>query len=95
LVFVPFDGALSPLHWLIVAVVALLVIGPEQLPAVARRLGRGFAELRRMERLLRSEVHDLVAESGATSPEPEPKPEPAPEVEAPTNNRGRRVWPPD
>ena len=40
----PFDGAFSPLHWLIVGVVALLVLGPDQLPKLARSLGSAKSE---------------------------------------------------
>jgi Tat protein translocase TatB subunit len=59
---VPFDGAFSPLHWLIVAVVALLVLGPEQLPGLARRAGETLRDLRRVREHLRSELRDLVSE---------------------------------
>ena len=38
----PFEGAFSPIHWLIVAVVALLVLGPERLPDAARNFGRAW-----------------------------------------------------
>jgi TatA/E family protein of Tat protein translocase len=101
---VPFDGALSPLHWLIIAVVAFLVIGPEQLPAVARRLGRGFAEVRKLERDIRAEVGDLVGSvssggdmgnMGNTDTPPEPPAESPPERPGDgTTSRGSRVWPP-
>jgi TatA/E family protein of Tat protein translocase len=59
---VPFDGAFSPLHWLIVAVVALLVLGPDQLPGLARRAGEFMRDLRRVREHLRSELRDLVSE---------------------------------
>ena len=42
-----FDGAFSPLHWVVVLVIALLVFGPRKLPEVGRGLGtaiRGFRE---------------------------------------------------
>lgn len=38
----PFEGAFSPVHWLIIAVVALLVLGPERLPDTARKFGRAW-----------------------------------------------------
>jgi TatA/E family protein of Tat protein translocase len=59
---VPFDGAFSPLHWLIVAVVALLVLGPDQLPAFAQRAGEAMRDLRRVREHLGSELRDLVSE---------------------------------
>lgn len=58
----PFEGAFSPLHILIVAVVALLVLGPEQLPKAARTIGQGLHELRRVQVHLRSELRDVVSE---------------------------------
>jgi Tat protein translocase TatB subunit len=40
----PFEGAFSPVHWLIIAVVALLVLGPERLPDAARKFGRAWRQ---------------------------------------------------
>ena len=34
-------------HLIVILVVALLVVGPNKLPDVARALGRGFAEFKR------------------------------------------------
>lgn len=45
---------LSPLEILVVATIALIVFGPEKLPQIARTIGRGASELRRMA----SEVKD-------------------------------------
>jgi TatA/E family protein of Tat protein translocase len=59
---VPLDGAFSTLHWLIVAVVALLVLGPEQLPRLARRAGETMRDFQRVREHLRSELRDLVSE---------------------------------
>jgi len=42
----PFDGALSPLHWLIIELVALLVVGPERLPQAAREGAKAFRTIR-------------------------------------------------
>jgi len=42
-----FEGAFSPLHWLIVLAIALLIFGPKKLPEVGKGLGtaiRGFKE---------------------------------------------------
>jgi Tat protein translocase TatB subunit len=75
---VPFDGAFSPLHWLIVAVVALLVLGPEQLPSLARRAGETMRDLRGVRQHLRTELRDLVSEfdlepSAASRADPKPE----------------------
>jgi sec-independent protein translocase protein TatA len=42
-----FEGLLSPMHLLIIAVIALIVLGPKRLPEAGRGLGeaiRGFRE---------------------------------------------------
>jgi sec-independent protein translocase protein TatA len=39
-------GLIDPTHLLIVAIVALIVIGPRRLPEVARALGRAAHEFR-------------------------------------------------
>jgi sec-independent protein translocase protein TatA len=42
-----FSGLESPVHWLIVGVIALVVLGPKRLPEAGRSLGsgiRGFRE---------------------------------------------------
>ena len=42
-----FEGAFSPMHWLAVLVIALLIFGPRRLPEVGKGLGsaiRGFKD---------------------------------------------------
>jgi sec-independent protein translocase protein TatA len=42
-----FEGALQPLHWLVVAAIALIVFGPKRLPELGKSLGqaiRGFKQ---------------------------------------------------
>jgi TatA/E family protein of Tat protein translocase len=39
-------GIESPVHLLFVALVALVVLGPKRLPALARALGQGIREFR-------------------------------------------------
>ena len=57
----PFDGAFSPVHILVVALVALLVLGPEELPKLARQAARGIREFRRVQHHLSTELRDVVS----------------------------------
>ena len=73
----PLDGAFSPLHWMIIAVVALLVLGPDQLPSLARRMGTAYKEVKRVRGHLSMELRDLVAEfDQGESPSPTTKNQP-------------------
>ncbi len=49
-----FEGAFSPMHWLVVLLIALLIFGPRKLPELGKGLGsaiRNFREgLRGLER---------------------------------------------
>jgi sec-independent protein translocase protein TatB len=47
--------SLSPLEILVVAVIALIVFGPEKLPQIARNIGRTASDLRRMAAEVRHE----------------------------------------
>ena len=40
-----FEGALQPMHWLVVAAIALIFFGPQRLPELGKSIGeaiRGF-----------------------------------------------------
>jgi sec-independent protein translocase protein TatA len=42
-----FEGALQPMHWLVVAAIALIFFGPQRLPELGKSLGqaiKGFKE---------------------------------------------------
>ena len=41
-----FDGAFSPLHWLIVLAIALVVFGPKRVPEIGRSLGSAIHDFR-------------------------------------------------
>jgi sec-independent protein translocase protein TatA len=76
-------GAISPLHLLIVLIVALVVIGPRKLPETGAALGKALREFREATRddptpatpavpAQAAEAHDPAATSGGpsgTSPE--------------------------
>ena len=51
---------IGPLEILVVAVVALIVFGPEKLPEMGRKAGTFIASVRRMSTDVRSEFHGLV-----------------------------------
>lgn len=59
-----------------VAVIGLIVFGPQRLPEIARTVGKALAELKRQASDIRSEF-----ESGLNDPEDE-KPAPLPESSA-------------
>jgi sec-independent protein translocase protein TatA len=54
-------GELSPWHWLIVAVVVLVLFGSKKLPEAARSLGRSL-------RIFKSEVSSLRADDEVSPP---------------------------
>ena len=51
---------LGPLEILVVIVVALLVFGPNRLPEVARQVGRGIREVKKVQEQLSTELHDVL-----------------------------------
>jgi sec-independent protein translocase protein TatB len=53
---------LSPEKLLVLAVIALMVLGPNRLPAAARSLGRLLGQLRAMSASLQTEVRDVLHE---------------------------------
>jgi TatA/E family protein of Tat protein translocase len=61
---------LSLPHILLLLVIALLVIGPKNLPDIAKTLGKMFGEFQRAADDLKREIQTPV------SSKPEPKPEP-------------------
>jgi TatA/E family protein of Tat protein translocase len=53
-------GAFSPVHILIVLTVALIVLGPKELPKVARGMARALRELRALRARLDEEFQLLL-----------------------------------
>jgi len=64
---------IGPLELLVVLIIALIVLGPQRLPEVARSVGRGMREFRS------ALEHDDEDED-----EPEHEPEPKPQLEPAT-----------
>ena len=62
----PVMGLENPVHLLFIAVVALIVLGPKRLPALARALGQGIREFRA-----------ALSEGASSSPEEAEPPPPA------------------
>jgi sec-independent protein translocase protein TatB len=75
---------LSPEKLVVLAVIAIIVLGPERFPKMAYQVGRFMANLRRMSSDVRGEVHKSLAEPRAaveaaigefkSSPNPNPRP---------------------
>lgn len=55
---------IGPLEILTVAVLALVVFGPQRLPEIARNVGKAINEMRRMTSEMKSELSD-----GFTAPD--------------------------
>ena len=55
------------LDFVIVGAVALIVVGPKDLPAVLRALARTLAKSRRIQASVRTAVEDLMADAGLDS----------------------------
>jgi sec-independent protein translocase protein TatA len=62
--------SLGPAEILVVLVVALLVFGPDKMPEIARQVGKGFREFRRVQQHLKSELRDVVSEFDSPSSTP-------------------------
>lgn len=64
-------GALSPVHWLLLIIVVLLLFGYKKLPDAARSVGRSM-------RIFKSEVGSMREDGAAQREEPSPRPQPSP-----------------
>ncbi|MGH9024684.1 MAG: twin-arginine translocase TatA/TatE family subunit [Acidimicrobiia bacterium] len=72
----------GPLEVLVILVLALLVFGPNKLPELARTVGKGMREVRRLQRMVQSELDDAMSE-----PTPGPR-RPGQKSEAGTESAG-------
>lgn len=64
---------IGPLEIMTIAVIALVVFGPQRLPEIARNIGKAINEVRRMTAEMKSELQDGLSASDADEDEtPEP-----------------------
>ena len=63
----------------VILLLALIVLGPQRLPALARSLGRGFAALKQAADEAQTQIQDeLRVEAGGAERPPAPPPPPPP-----------------
>jgi Tat protein translocase TatB subunit len=74
-------GSVGPVEILVILVVALIVLGPERLPQVARQAGQLIGELRRMAAGFQAEMREVMDVDA--QPRPAPYAPPSPEAEPP------------
>src|SRR5437667_4119013 len=78
--------SLGPAEILVVLVIALLVFGPNKMPEIAKQVGKGFREFRRVQQHLKSQLRDVVSEfdspSSTASVEQQPVPRLPPKDDA-------------
>lgn len=55
-------GNISPLKILIVAVIALVVLGPEKLPEMTRRAGQAWGDFRHFRESMESQVREVIGD---------------------------------
>ena len=70
--------SLGPAEILVVLVIALLVFGPNKMPDIARQVGKGFREFKRVQQHLSSELRDVVSEFDSPSSTPAAEVDPVP-----------------
>ena len=75
--------SLGPAEILVVLVIALLVFGPNKMPEIAKQVGKGFREFRRVQQHLKSELRDVVSEFDSPSVEQQAVPMLPPKDDAP------------
>ncbi len=59
--------SLGPAEILVIMLIALLVFGPNKMPEIARQVGKGMREFKRVQQHLKSELRDVVSEFDAPS----------------------------
>ena len=62
-----FDFGLSFSHIMVVVILAVIVIGPKDLPVVLRKLGQGMTKLRGMARDFQGQMDSAMKDSGMSN----------------------------
>jgi sec-independent protein translocase protein TatB len=62
-----FDFGLSFSHIMVIVILAVVVIGPKDLPVVLRKLGQGMAKMRSMARDFQGQMDSAMKDSGMAS----------------------------
>lgn len=57
-------------EFIVIALIALIVLGPQRLPDAARQVGKAMGELRRLSSGFQNELRDAFADTEAVSPPP-------------------------
>jgi len=65
-------GTFGPTHWIIIAVLVLVLFGAKRLPDAARGLGRSL-------RIFKSEISEMQSDGSEPAPASSPAPAPAPQ----------------
>lgn len=59
--------SIGPAEIMVVLVVALMVVGPARLPAIAHKIGGGLRELRKAQATFQAGVEDALHDAETTS----------------------------
>lgn len=86
--------SLGPLEIVVIAVVALLVFGPNRLPEMGRQVGRAVRELRKFQDSVRDELHGVMNSMDSPSPSSSGTPPTLPPVVAPGSTSNASTAPP-
>lgn len=63
---------------ILVLIVALIALGPEKLPAMAKTLGKAYTEFMRAGEEVKKSFREAASDTGVNGPEKAPAPEPVP-----------------
>ncbi len=73
---------IGPLEILTVAVLALVIFGPQRLPEIARNIGKAINEMRRITSEMKSELREGMDGMSTTGLDVDEPPEPAKQIAA-------------